>query len=74
MSTLAPLVTVHHVKCGGQITFELAADGEWRNQFGSGPRLIEIGRCDKCGLAGIVCEPKKLMAVGYEIEPEDDRR
>lgn len=29
-----------HSNCGGQITLE----------------TVEVGRCDRCGLAGIVCE------------------
>lgn len=58
-----------HWRCGGTITLEMASL-KWKattagSRYGSRPVLqptsqeAEIGRCDKCGLAGIVCEPPR---------------
>lgn len=63
MTISSPDVTVlkTHFKCGGTITPEMAS-AKWSmphhgNKIKRSDRLIEIGRCDRCGLAGIVCEP-----------------
>jgi hypothetical protein len=58
MSTLAPLVTVHHVKCGGRI-IPIPTPPFVNKAPQTSIAYGEFGACERCGLRGELVEVAK---------------